>query len=134
MAQHPAYAVYRSMIDRCRLPSHQSWRNYGGRGITVCERWQQSFENFWEDMGPTYQKGMTIERMKNSKGYSKTNCRWRSMKHQSNNRRTNVFVRTPIGRMTISQAAERYGIGRSTLDWRLKAGWSVKRALTESTT
>ena len=50
LSKHPAYAVYRSMLDRCSLPTHQSWKNYGARGITVCDRWKQSFENFWEDI------------------------------------------------------------------------------------
>ena len=60
MSGHPAFAVWRSMNDRCHLASHQAYHNYGARGIAVCERWRESFENFWADMGPTYRTGVSI--------------------------------------------------------------------------
>ena len=134
MSKHPAYGVWRSMIDRCRLPTHHAYHNYGARGVTVCAEWQASFGAFWADMGPTYAMGKTLERMDNSLGYAPGNCRWRSSRRQGNNKRTNVLLDTPIGRITVSQAARRYKLGRSTLDWRIKAGWPVMKALGMSTT
>jgi len=134
MSSHPAFAVWRSMIDRCHLPTHQAYHNYGARGIAVCARWRKSFENFWADMGPAYQTGLTLERRENDKGYSAANCKWATRRRQSNNKRTSVFIETPLGRMTVSQAARRYGIGRSTLNWRLSNGWGPARALNLSTT
>lgn len=122
MTDHPAYWVWRSMRDRCRLPSHHAWRNYGGRGIRVCERWG-IFEAFWEDMGPAYQKGLTLDRIDNDGPYSPENCRWVSMKIQSRNKRTNTHMPTPFGEMTVSEASEVFGIGVTTLLYRLAAGW-----------
>ncbi len=126
MSRHPAYAVWRSMLDRCRLPTHQSWANYGGRGIQVCSRWQ-SFPAFWEDMGPTYREDAEIERKNNAEGYFPENCRWATRRRQANNRRPCVYLDTPFGRMTVSQAARRYKLGRSTLAHRLAAGWPPER-------
>jgi hypothetical protein len=119
LAHHPAYFVWRSMKARCQLPTHQAWHNYGGRGITVCDRWQESFTNFWEDMGPTYQLGLTIERIDNMLGYSPENCTWETPKVQGRNKRTNHIIATPWGRMTVAEASERSGIGETTLLYRL---------------
>jgi hypothetical protein len=123
MSKHPAHWVWRSMIDRCRLPSHQAWHNYGGRGIPVCERWQQSFENFWVDMGPTYQPGLTIERRDNNAGYSPENCYWADRQTQARNTRVNRWIQTPDGLMTVAEAAECSGLGVTTLLYRLNHHW-----------
>ena len=86
MSRHPVYAVWRSMIDRCKLPTHQAWANYGGRGIAVCGHWKK-FENFWADMQAAYRAGLTLERVENDRGYSKANCIWATHAEQANNRR-----------------------------------------------
>lgn len=127
MSNHPAYWVWRSMNDRCRLPSHQAWHNYGGRGITVCDQWQASFENFWEDMGPTYKHGLTLDRRDNNGPYSPENCRWTDRKTQSRNTRFNRVIDTPQGRMTVAEASERTGIGVTTLLYRVGSGWPPER-------
>lgn len=123
MSKHPAYAVWRSMCDRCRLPTHQAYANYGGRGITVCPEWAESFENFWSDMAEGYSKGLSLDRIDNNEGYSKSNCRWVNMKVQGRNKRNNVQVNTPEGRMTLSEASEKYGINVTTLCYRIAHGW-----------
>lgn len=128
MSGHPAYAVWRSMLDRCRLPTHQAWPNYGGRGVKVCERWTE-FSLFWDDMGPRYRTGYDIERLDNSKGYSPENCAWRTRQRNASNRRTNHYLETPSGRITVSQAARRYGVNRTTLLYRLDMGQTVEQAL-----
>jgi hypothetical protein len=127
MSKHPAYPVWRSMNDRCRLPTHPAWANYGGRGITVCRRWQSSFENFWSDMGASYARGLDLDRRDNEQGYSPENCRWVSRRVNSNNTRANHRVETPAGRMTINQAAEVSGIGRTTIAYRVSNGWPPER-------
>lgn len=121
MTKHPAYAVYRSMVGRCSLPTHQAWANYGGRGVTVCDRWAASFENFWEDMGGSYQRGLDLDRVDNDKGYAPENCRWVD-------RRTNAMnTRRTIRQVDVPKLSAETGIGRTTLYNRIKAGWSLEK-------
>ena len=124
MSKHPAYWVWRSMRDRCRLPTHQSWKRYGGRGISVCARWEESFENFWEDMGAGYRSGLDLDRINNNAGYSKENCRWTSRKENARNTR-----RSRIPGWAIDQAAA-LRIPKSTLNYRVAHGWDVELACT----
>ena len=132
MSRHPAFSVWRSMLARCTNPKHRAWKNYGGRGIAVCEAWLHSFESFWADMGPTYQPGLDLDRKDNEKGYSPENCRWVTRTRNNRNRRTNRFVTVPTGeRVTVSEAAERYRIKYTTLLYRLGHGWTLETALTE---
>lgn len=131
MTRHPAYAVWRSMNDRCRLPTHQAWRNYGAREITVYPEWQNSFESFWEDMGAEYQSGLTLERRQNNLGYCKENCYWATSRAQGNNKRSNTWIMTPQGKMTVAQASRVFGIGQTTILYRLLNGWPQNRLLAD---
>lgn len=131
MSKHPAYAVWRSMLDRCRLPTHQSWKNYGARGITVSPEWD-TFEAFWADMGPTYRRGLDLDRRDNDLGYTRENCRWVS-------RRTNTMNKRNSLRVDVQELAKQLGISRSTLYYRLKRGQPLdapvdRRKATRSTT
>lgn len=128
MSRHPAYAVWRAMVERCTLPRHPAWINYGGRGIKVCPRWLK-FRNFWADMGDQYQPGLTLDRRNNHGGYSKENCRWVTYKVQNQNRRDNVWVQTPWGKLTWSEAARRTGVSRHTIRRRKASGWPESRWL-----
>lgn len=122
------YAVWTSMIQRCTNPSHVAFKNYGGRGIRVCDSWM-TFENFYADMGAAPQ-GMTLDRIDNSFGYSAANCCWISMKAQQNNKRSNVVLSHLGVRLNVTQWAEQLGIKRQKIYDRLRAGWSAARALT----
>lgn len=125
------YNTWMSMRARCYLKSCVAFHNYGGRGIRMCRRWKSSVENFIADMGPRPPPKHTVERINNNKGYSPQNCRWATYKEQANNQRVNVVVRFEGQRMTLTQWAEKLGVGCGTLRFRLKAGWPIRRAFTQ---
>jgi hypothetical protein len=85
------YKSWQSMKARCMNPTSPDYEEYGGRGITVCDRWKNSFENFLTDMGER-PKGMTLDRKENDRGYFKNNCRWATPTQQQHNRRDNILA------------------------------------------
>lgn len=122
------YGVWLGILQRCEDRNCRSFPRYGGRGITVCERWHD-FKNFLSDVGQR-PRNKSIERIDNSKGYEPGNCRWATMKEQCRNRRSN-HVLTWNGRtMCIAAWAEEIGIKPLTVLHRIRSGWSVERALT----
>lgn len=86
LRNHELYGTWGTMIQRCTNPNNTVWKNYGGRGITVCQEWRISFETFLKDMGerpPDHE----LDRVDNDLGYSKENCKWSTAIEQANNRR-----------------------------------------------
>jgi len=124
------YSIWISLRDRCNNSNDPSYQNYGGRGITVCERWDSSFENFLADMGER-PKGAQIDRIDNNGDYCPENCRWVNAKSNSRNRRNNNVVTFNGKSMTIAEWSEVTGLPDKTLYYRISKGWSIERALTE---
>lgn len=123
------YQIWRHMRERCEKKHHKSYSSYGGRGITVCQRWAK-YENFLADMG-LIPINMTLGRIDNNLGYSKGNCRYETFKEQANNRRNSVFITFDGKTLTLSQWAEVFNIGHDTLSRRISSGWNIKDALTK---
>lgn len=122
------YNTWATMKQRCTNPSNPKFKNYGARGIFVCQEWLDSFENFLADMGEA-PEGMTLERINVNDGYYKKNCCWASSKTQANNK-TNNKILTHMGKsMTVAQWADHLGISFTTLRMRLYRNWSLERAL-----
>lgn len=117
------------MIGRCENKNDPRFKDYGGRGIKVCERWRHSFPNFLADMGER-PPGMSIDRYPDKNGnYEPENCRWATPKEQSNNMRRNHLLTHDGETLTVSQWADRIGLQYSTFSVRIKRGWSMQRAL-----
>lgn len=123
------YRIWADMRRRCIDERNKNYPYYGGRGISVCDRWQD-FSNFIADMGKS-QKGQSLDRIDNSGKYEPDNCKWSSLKEQARNRRSNRLINFNGKTMCVSEWAETIGIARDTLKRRLLLGWSVERALTE---
>lgn len=122
------YGIWSNIKQRCGNPSNKFYSHYGARGIQVCDRWLESYENFLADMGEQPKK-MTLERIDNEKGYSPDNCKWATRKEQSNNTRANRRLEHDGKNLTVTQWAIEKGVHRNTLNERLRSGWSVKQAL-----
>ena len=126
----PTYLSWLSMNDRCYYKPHKSYKDYGGRGIKVCERWRFSFVNFLADMGDR-PSGKTIGRLDNDGDYTPGNCAWVTYKEQARNRRTNRLLTFQGVTQTLQEWSEKIGVPRDAIGRRLSLGWPLERALTE---
>ncbi len=124
------YRIWVMMSARCYLPTCTGYKYYGGKGITVCERWSSSFENFLADMGEC-PEGMSIDRIDGAKGYSPENCRWATYTQQNRNRTSNRKI-TAFGKtQLIVEWSEEFDIPYSTLQRRLKMGVNPEKAMND---
>lgn len=126
---HDVYIAWRSMKARCFYTKSSNYKYYGGRGISVCERWAKSFENFLNDMGEKPQKGYTLERIDNNKDYGPENCRWATRLEQAKNKRSSILLTCDGESKSITEWSVLSGVKYSTIYFRLKNGWDAKRAV-----
>jgi hypothetical protein len=126
----PEYATWNRMIDRCHNPNHDAYCYYGARGITICDRWRESFQNFLTDVGQRPGPDHSIDRIDNYKGYEPGNVRWATRQEQANNRRDNKTFTLNGVTKTQTEWARAAGVGLGSLKSRLRRGWPLERALT----
>ena len=105
------YHSWRGMKKRCCNTNHEAYHNYGGRGIKVCDRWINSYDNFRRDMGVRPSMNHTIDRIDNDGDYEPSNCKWSTRKEQANNKRNNTIVHFNGKDITVSEfaAIHKYG-------------------------
>lgn len=127
------FRIWDSMRRRCGDPTHPSYPGYGGRGIAVCDRWQQDFAAFRHDMGPRPSLDYQIERQDNDGNYEPSNCVWATRVEQSNNRRSSRHLTLNGETLTMAQWERRLGMKPGSLCRRLSNGWTVEAALTTQT-
>lgn len=125
------YNIWCAMIARCDNPNNSSYKNYGGRGISYQRSWS-TFCGFYSDMGDSYFDLGTIERIDTNKGYSKDNCKWATMKEQTNNKRNNFLILFNGVEKTMQQWSDELGFSNGLIRDRLSRGWSIEDALTMS--
>lgn len=130
MHNTPEYKAWVAMRSRCTRPTNPAWDDYGGRGITVCKRWLESFAAFYEDMGPRPSEDHSLDRIDNNRGYYPHNCRWATSLTQNHNLRSNHRVTHEGETLTLAEWSERTGIPKSVLGKRIHAGWPPEEALT----
>lgn len=131
MSKTSEYGIWRGMIRRCSNPNDEAWKNYGGRGIKVCERWRESFEAFFADMGKRPSDDHSIDRFPNNNGdYEPGNCRWATSMEQMRNTRVNRLIEYKGKRKCVAEWAEQYGVRPGILYVRLfKSGWTFEEAV-----
>lgn len=127
------HQLWRLMLSRCQQPRNKQFKHYGGRGIKVCERWQ-NFDNFCADLGPRPSPEMQIDRIDNNGNYEPENVRWATRAQQCRNRRSNINLTFAGRTMCMKDWAAEVGIGPPTILTRLQRGWSVEQALTTQAT
>ena len=116
------YQTYHDMIQRCHNPNNKFYKDYGGRGILVCSRWRESFENFFSDIG-SRPDGMSLDRKNNNGGYSPQNCRWATRKQQDNNRRDNISIVIFNVVKTLTEWCTLMELSRPMVTARIEAKW-----------
>lgn len=126
--RHPLYDIYSGMKARCYNNSSPFYYRYGGRGITICKRWQASYDNFVEDMGERL-VGYSLERIDNNGNYEPSNCRWATSKEQCNNRSDNKKYIYKDKSLTLPELSQITGVKYATLRKRLiTLGWDISTA------
>ena len=118
------------MKSRCYTESNSDYKDYGGRGISICDEWLNDFVSFYNwSMNNSYSDGLSIDRIDVNGNYEPSNCRWATNKEQANNKRTNMFCTINGETKTLKEWSEERGIIYNTVRHRLALGYTVEEAL-----
>jgi hypothetical protein len=132
-SRDPIYEIFKGLLARCLNENHHAYNSYGGRGITVCDRWHRdtpnAFENFLEDMGERPSNKHSIDRINNDGDYSPGNCQWANSTAQANNRSSNRNLTYKGSTCTIAQWSLKLGVNAGTISVRKQRGWTDAQAL-----
>jgi len=130
--QHHVYRIWAAMLERCGNPNNKSYKDYGGRGITVCKEWHNSAIFINWALASGWKKGLSIDRIDNNSNYEPDNCRWVTSKENNRNRRSNHLISFDGKIQTMGQWAEELNMSPATLNSRINIlHWPIERALTE---
>lgn len=135
LSRSPEYAVWSSMQSRCYWKKQRYYHRYGGRGITVCDRWlgTDGFQNFYSDMGPRPSPTHSLDRTNYNGNYEPGNCQWATWKQQNRNKSSNRLLTFAGKTATISEWSEITGINQDIITRRLSVKWSVAETLVTPT-
>lgn len=122
------YRIWQNIKSRCYNENLEFYKDYGARGITVCDEWKNDFMAFYNDMGPRPSPRHSIDRKDNDKGYSKDNCRWATAEEQQNNTRKNVFYEYKGVCRTLPAWCRELNLNFNKIRKRLELGWSIEEA------
>ena len=126
------YCIYNNMKQRCYNPNNTRYKQYGGRGIKICDEWLDDFMNFYNwAMENGYQDNLTIDRIEGNDIYKPSNCRWVGNKTQQNNLRTNTYLKYNGETKTIAEWCRVLYLNYHTVVTRLSRGWKIERALSK---
>ena len=126
------YTAWVHLRQRCYNPRDKRYHSHGARGIKVCERWLNSFENFLSDVGYAPTKKHTIERNDNDGNYEPSNCRWATYTEQARNKRLTRWIEYNGQKKSLAQWCEELDLPYSTISYRILHGWDVARAFSYS--
>ena len=132
MAGTRTYAIWKALKKRCSNPSDHNWVRYGGRGISVCDRWNADFAAFLADMGEC-PPGRSIDRIDNDGNYEPGNCRWATSNEQARNKSTTQYLNVDGDLLTIPDCADKFGVAKQTIKKRIARGIPASTAVKTNT-
>lgn len=128
MSRTRVHNIWKEMHKRCRNDTYKDFHLYGGKGISVCKRWRK-FEFFFSDMGAPPTDKHSIDRINSERDYKPSNCRWATSREQANNTTRNRYLLLGSERITVANAARKYGFSATTLYGRIDLGWTDREVV-----